>query len=511
MSKQDRFNITKFFFDAAEAHSDNYAIIELRKKITYSELALEVRQTAAYFQKRGIGVGDRVMVFIPMSIDLYRTILALFYIGATAVFLDEWVSKARLKQSSQLANCKGFIGTPKANILRLITKELRQIPISLSVKCRTNSVIGNSATTIESSALITFTTGSTGVPKAADRTHGFLKAQFDVLKEKMQSQPGDIDMPMLPIVLFINLGVGATSIITDYNSRKPNSISPSRLIDQLKSNKVHRLTASPFVVNKIAEQLLSMNLSLPNLRQVFTGGAPVFPLEAKLYQRAFPDVDVQIIYGSTEAEPISAISPHELVDKILTTGLPVGEIHKQTNLKILSLNSSHQHNSSVAEFSNRIVPDGLLGEIVVSGDHVLKKYFNNPIAYQENKINVDGEIWHMTGDSGYLLDGKLFLTGRCSQLIKRGETYISPFIIENKIQLLSSNQIGTILEHNGDIHLVVEQGLSEKTLLETFEHLAYDKLNWIAKIPRDPRHHSKIDYKKLLQHLFGIENPSLTN
>ena len=81
MSKQDRFNITKFFFDAAEAHSDNYAIIELRKKITYSELALEVRQTAAYFQKRGIGVGDRVMVFIPMSIDLYRTILALFYLS----------------------------------------------------------------------------------------------------------------------------------------------------------------------------------------------------------------------------------------------------------------------------------------------------------------------------------------------------------------------------------------------------------------------------------------------
>ena len=73
------------------------------------------------------------MIFVPMSIDLYRIVLAIFSMGATAVFLDEWVNKNRLEICCQLADCNGFIGTSKARLSGYFLQELRKIPIKLSI------------------------------------------------------------------------------------------------------------------------------------------------------------------------------------------------------------------------------------------------------------------------------------------------------------------------------------------------------------------------------------------
>ena len=86
-------NISELFISAAKSYPNKIAIIDPKGSITYSDLEKEVQKTAAYFQKKGIKRIDRVLVFVPMGIDLYRIVLALFYIGATAVFLDEWVNK----------------------------------------------------------------------------------------------------------------------------------------------------------------------------------------------------------------------------------------------------------------------------------------------------------------------------------------------------------------------------------------------------------------------------------
>ena len=85
-------------------------------------------------------------------------------------------------------------------------------------------------------ALITFTTGSTGTPKAALRSHVFLNEQFKALLHEIQPKPTDIDMPILPIVLFVNLGVGCTSIIADYKQTKPNNLDPKKIINQLQTS-----------------------------------------------------------------------------------------------------------------------------------------------------------------------------------------------------------------------------------------------------------------------------------
>lgn len=498
----NKLNIVHLFLDVAKQYPGTTAIIDSKTKISFRELENEVIGTAAYFQKKGISQGDRVLVFIPMSIDLYRTVLALFYIGAIPVFLDEWVNKKRLLLCCKLANCKGFIGTAKARLLGMFTKEIRHVPIKLSTKKRVNTKINVSKVNQNSSALITFTTGSTGTPKAADRTHGFLHAQFSVLKNKINPQVGDIDMPTLPIVLLINLGSGVTSIIADINSRKPEKMVPERLINQIEKQGIQRIISSPYFIKRIAEALLSKGETLSNLKTIYTGGAPVFPHDAALYRKAFPLVDIQIIYGSTEAEPISSICADQLLEDsfIEKNGLPVGRIHPETKLKIIDISEG-----PLTEFdiSSMVCSEEMIGEIIVAGDHVLKQYFNNSEAYKQNKIVTKNQVWHRTGDSGFIKDGQLFLTGRCKQLIYNNGEVHSLFLIENQLQAVPGIVMGTLMKVKDDLVLIIEIESDTQINKSLLKGIPFDRYIKMKSIPRDPRHFSKIDYSqlsKLIQH-----------
>jgi len=497
-------NVSKLFLERAKASPSRLAIIETKNAISYGELATEVKLTAAYFSSKGIGKGDRVMVFVPMSIDLYRVVLALFYLGAVAVFVDEWVSRERLALSCKLASCKGFIGIPKARFYALFLKELRKIPIKLRLNKRGSIAFPLAEVEGENTALVTFTTGSTGTPKAADRSHQFLLEQFKALEKLISPVPEDIDMTFLPIVLFINLGAGCTSVIPDAKLSKPNAFNPEKILVQLRNLKVNRIIASPYFVKRISEFKLVNPEEIDFVDQIYTGGAPVFPAVASLFLKAFPKAKANLIYGSTEAEPISAISAENLLklSGMETYGLGVGIPDKNITLKIIDIVDGPISDIGMQEFELMGKSDLEVGEIVVSGDHVLNKYFSldndrkNEI-FLRNKIKVNDQIWHRTGDSGYLKNGALFLTGRCKQLILRENKFLSPFVVEGRLVEIPEVSMGTILDKNGRLVLVVESNETKENIQEKFKDYDYDDLRVLNAIPRDPRHNSKIDYDKL--------------
>jgi len=434
-----------------------------------------------------------------MGIDLYRIVLALFYIGATAVFLDEWVSKKRLELCCQLANCKGFIGVFKAQLYSLFSKELRRVPIKLKLKKKLPFAPAIAEVESNFPALITFTTGSTGVPKAANRTHGFLKHQFDALLDEIDPQASDVDMPVLPIVLFVNLGVGCTSVIADFKMTKPDRLDPKVIEKQIKLHKVNRITASPFFIKTLSEYAIQNHQYFAGIQKIFTGGAPVFPSESALYLKAFPRAQSMIVYGSTEAEPISSIAAKTLAKtpQNLPHGLPVGEPYHQTDLRIIEISDKAIPARSAGELAKMSLQNGEIGEIIVSGPHVLKQYFKNDEAIRTNKIFVEEVIWHRTGDSGLVMGNKLFLTGRCCQLIKSKEGYLSPFIIENKLQNIVGITIGTLTRIEDEDILVVESPLSLNKLKPLLGDIPHHKIVIVKRIPRDLRHNSKIDYAQL--------------
>lgn len=502
-------NIISRFIEAAEKYPDTIAIIDGKRNITYAQLLEDIKQCACQLQEKGLKKGDSMIIFIPMGIDLYRTVLACFYIGAVAVFVDEWVNLKRLELCCEIANCKAFAGTWKARLIRIISKKIRQIPINFKYKRNPQFLKSSEIVNPEDTALITFTTGSTGIPKAANRTHRFLEAQLDILIEELKPQPNDKSMSLLPIVLLINLSCGATSIIAPFKANKPKKMNPELILADLNRHKIKTFISSPYVLLELAKTISKKKDSQYLPEQICTGGAPVFPDEANQINSAFPKSRTTIFYGSTESEPISSIDTIELANTTneqMSIGLPVGTIHPMTETLILNKNCKEYQFDSIEELKAKTANTYEIGEIIVSGPHVLKHYINNPSAERSNKIKVNDKIWHRTGDSGYLDgDQNLFLTGRLQQIMEINEKMLYPFIEEYKLKRLDGVKLGTILMIKNRCTIVIEP-LHNKNQTEL--QLTIEKMYEFAEpivvfreIPRDQRHFSKIDYAKLEQEL----------
>ncbi len=494
-------NIVEIFFEAAERYPQNIAMVHKNDRISYQDLASKVESCCVYLEKKGIKKGDKIMVFIPMSIQLYTTVLALFSLGAIVVFVDEWSNRSRLEKAIKVVDIDSIIAPPKFIWLAYILPSFRKIKRKFSMpKNISSSSFSFRQMQKDDTALITFTTGSTGVPKAADRTHQFLWEQFRILKDEIAAQENDKCLITLPIVLLSILGTGATGYVADFNQKKPHKLNAAKQLQFAKDHHISLLIASPFYIEELAKVGQD---ALPSLKTILTGGAPVFPASAKRIQSSFPFSRNVVAYGSTEAEPISTINMKTLLGdhEQLTNGLCVGKVHPEVQFKIIRITSEPVELCSQGWVKWEL--NSGIGEIVVTGPHVLDQYYNSEKAFKENKI-VDGSTtWHRTGDSGIFKDGKLFLHGRCAQLIQTKDRYISPFIIENQLQEMNEIAFGTLIKHHDDLILCIElhDGFTEKEAKASIQQhdILYDQLKTLNKIPRDPRHYSKIDYGKLRQ------------
>lgn len=489
MATQNNFNITELFYNTCKTYPDRLAIIEENSSITFQQFEQEIKNTITYLQKKGIKKGDRILVFVGMGIDLYRIVLAIFSIGAVAVFVDEWVSVKRLSMCCKIAKCKAIIAPLAYRFVGLFIAEVRKIPLFLSHKTQVETTAEFNLTTTEAtdSALITFTTGSTGIPKAADRSHGFLKAQFDALNPLIK---GQTSVTMLPIVLLLNLGLGITSVIAKFKSTKPKSFNAEKVLAQINRHKVDSIVASPFYLLQLAKVVSAKT----TIEHIISGGAPIFASDAEKISTAFNNSNFVVVYGSTEAEPISHCNANEVVANKASFGLLTGVPVATISLKIITTENPSE--ATEKELGELALPTGQIGEIIVSGNAVNKTYIDNPQAVATNKIKTEKTVWHKTGDSGYLdQNGQLFLTGRVEQIIHhKGKTYY-PFVVENSLKNIDGIIAGTLLLMNGNLTLALYTTRNfNQNLLSGFD---YDSIKYLKTMPFDPRHHSKIDYQKL--------------
>lgn len=482
------------------------ALVQGDARITYGQLAAEVRAFGTQLRRRGIGHGDRVLVFVPMGIDLYRTVLALFSIGAVAVFLDAWVDRRRMEACCAIAEPRGFIGSQKALWLSLLSGPLRRIPLRMG----TSFPEGPGADPLEvdpdDTALITFTTGSTGTPKAARRSHGFLAAQFEALREEVRPDPDDVALTTLPIVLLMDLGVGCTTVVPSFSPARLDRFPAARIAEEMRRHGVDRFSASPSQAEAVA--LAARSKSLPALRRIFTGGAPVFPRMAATIHAAFPQATCRVVYGSTEAEPIASIDASALLNDhaSVTEGLCVGRPAPCAEVRIIGIVEGPIAPCNDEAFAAICLAPGEVGEIVVAGPHVLNRYHNDAEAFRRNKLVVDGRVWHRTGDAGCLdAQGLLHLCGRCAQIVVREDVRHFPFVWEERLATVAGVACGTIVELDGLLVAVVEgdPGMSDAQVAVAVSdrHPEIDAVRVVKRMPRDPRHRSKIDHGALLKML----------
>ena len=138
------------------------------------------------------------------------------------------------------------------------------------------------------------------------------------------------------------------------------------------------------------------------------------------------------------------------------------------------------------------IEPGEVGEIVVSGEHVLSGYLNG-LGNEETKFDVAQQRWHRTGDTGYLnSQGRLWLMGRWAALIKDHRGYLYPFAIESAA-IHFSGVIGTaLIQHNEQRLLVVQEESKGRCrvdeLRKVLKWAMLDEIRTVNRIPMDKRH-----------------------
>ncbi|MGJ8598269.1 AMP-binding protein, partial [Sulfitobacter sp.] len=320
-------------------------------------------------------------------------------------------------------------------------------------------------------ALMSFTSGSTGNPKAIMRSHGFLKAQNAAVAPLLESAEAEVDLVGFPVFVLANIALGITSVLPNWPLRNPAKADPRAIRAHCEKHGVTRLLLPPMFADVLADAPLPSSLG-----SVFTGGGPVFPDAAERLTAINPGLKVVAVYGSTEAEPIAECVLSDISDEdreAMANGAGLLAGHPASGVQV------------------RIVDD----EIQVAGGHVVAGYVD-PADDAKTKVReADGTVWHRTGDGGRFDDkGRLWLRGR---MAGRAGT-LWPFEIEVAARSWPYVRQAALLPIDGIAVLAVEGDESAEAIWQTkARELGVDQVVRIAQMPLDKRHRSKVDYDAL--------------
>ena len=448
--------------------SKKIALIQNERRISYEQLLDTGRRFGGRLRREGVSTGKYVLVFTPLSIELYVAMIGAWSIGAVPIFIDfsrgaKFVNDSIVRLRPDIMVCDNV-----TRIMRHMYPKMRKLK-TLVVK-RSNESVCIDKLKPEHPAILTLTSGTTGVPKVAIRTHGFLAKQYQVLKRHIDFDEAHIDLGTLPVFTLASLATNMTTLLP-YNNYT-SKINTARLAAKMEREGVTRVVCSPALIGS----LLKHN-NLPSLKSVYLGGAPVYPSILETINKA---VDLHIVYGSTEAEPISSIRWADVNtedrEKIVGgEGLLVGNVIPEIECKI-----------------------GGDNEILVSGETVLKGYLDG-IGDNENKIRDGEKIWHKTGDAGFIDErGRLWLLGRIGQVIRGINGVCYPFCIECILDAHFGIR-GAVFASSGEqVIVVIEKGSANpEDVLSALGSWHVARVIEVKKLPMDKRHGAKIDYARL--------------
>lgn len=397
-------------------------------QLTRGELRERVGSLAAALASRGVERGDRVVVLLSPSSELYTTLAAVLKLAATAVVVEPALGLAQLLRCCEATRPVAFIGTGKAHLLRLSSPALRGIRIRMAngrgfpgVEGLAQLFAGADGAGIPTApadattpAVISYTSGTGGRPHVVVRTHELLWAQHRALASAFPQRDSDRTLSPLPLFVLHDIAAGTPAVLPVRRRGSVTRVDIEHVVRQVREHGVTILRGAPRFYAEMAAHCEARSLDLPTVRALFVGGAPVPGALLDRLRRLLPAGTVFVVYGSSEAEPIAAIAADEVLAAAPARGSCVGRPVASTRLAVMR----------IGERSDEPVTPGAVGEIAVAGAHV--------------NVRADATNgWLRTGDAGYLDDhGRLWLVGRVDDRIRRAGRVIFPLDIEPLVDAL---------------------------------------------------------------------------
>lgn len=395
----------------------------------FAELEAEASAAAHYFSSLGIQRGTRVLLMVKPGLDLIRIVFALFKIGAVPIVIDPGMGLGRFLKCVRHSKPEAVVGIPLAIwIARIFRSSFQGVRIKAAINKsfskKLSEQIGQGAFPVADSAsvelaAILFTSGSTGPAKGVLYEHGMFMAQVEAIRAQYAIEPGEVDLPMLPVFALFNPALGMCTVVPEMNPSRPAAVDPEKIVRAIRQNEITNSFGSPALWAKIVRYCEAEKVTLPSVRRILMAGAPVPPALMEKMQAIIPNGEIHTPYGATEALPVSSISASEVLKNtaIMTQqgeGTCVGQPLPGVEVRLIQ--ATDESIDSIDHVEEVAV--GEVGELIVRGPSVTRGYDQLPEADAKSKIPDASGHWHRMGDLGRVDDlGRLWFCGRAVEKV----------------------------------------------------------------------------------------------
>ena len=441
---------------AAERWPEREALVvrHQRLRLSWRELDARVDQLARAFLAYGLQPGDRVGIWSPNNSEWVLTQFATARAGLILVNINPAYRAVELEFSVRKVGCRALLLAPAfkssdyvgvirslvrpdelagggrlsssrfPNLELLVQLGRAEIPGFLSFASLLEAAPADRSEHLErvgrsldpdQAVNIQFTSGTTGLPKAATLSHFNVVNNGYFVGEGMRLGPEDRLCIPVPLYHCFGMVLGVLAAVT----HGATMVFPAEAFDAgtvLQAVAEERCTALHGVPTMFVDELDHPKLRSFNLTSLRTGIMAGAPCPIAIMRRVIEEMnlrEITICYGMTETSPVSFQSRvDDPVEKRVTT---VGRIHPHVQVKLV-------------DTEGRVVPRGTAGELLTRGYSVMQGYWDDPELTAEV---LDEAGWMHTGDLAVLdADGYCNLVGRSKDLIIRGGENIYPREVE---------------------------------------------------------------------------------
>lgn len=409
-------NLADNLVRSAEANPEKAAIILDDVVVPYGVLAAAAARLAGWLQELGVKPGDRVAVTLPNIPQMPIIYYGILWAGGVVVPMNPLYKSREFAFVLRDAQAKAFFawdGVDEEASKGAAEAGVEYIPVSATgfvpeLMTHEQGVFVDRDP--EDTAVVLYTSGTTGSPKGAELTHANMARNAEISVGLVGATPDDMIFGGLPLFHSFGQTVGMNAgILAGATMTLIPRFEPTKALEVLQRDRVTIMLGVPTMYIALMQHPDKANYDLSSLRVCASGGASL-PVEViKGFEQAFGAVILEG-YGLSETSPVASFNHADRERKPGSIGQPVEGVE----FRLID-----------NEWND--VPEGQIGEIAIKGHNVMKGYLGNTEA-TEWAIR-DG--WFRSGDLATRdEDGYYFIVDRAKDMIIRGGYNVYPREIE---------------------------------------------------------------------------------
>lgn len=419
--------LTENFQEAVGAwiknYSNNIAIIEGERKITYRELGNLIIRCRKFFFEQGVKKGDNIAVHMGNHSEFIMVFLSLVTMGAVPILILSAQKKNEVRGIVRVATPKLYIYDAAVSVLGSLVaegnKELKGIEKTIFTSMLESSEVEKTKEETykeqivpEDLALLLLSGGTTGIPKLIPRTHGDYLYNVKRITERLKLTQESVFLSVLPMAHNFALGnpgilgtlcSGGTVVIC-------NDIAAMEIFSLIEETKVTFTAFVPSILKMCLEyRILDDGDDISSLQQVLVGGAMLPEETARQVDLVLGGKLIQV-FGTAEGLICTNSMDDSYETRVSCQGQPISEYDE---IKII-------------DSDGKEVAQGEIGELIVKGPYTIQEYYR--LLDNDKYFNEEG--FYLSGDKVRKLeDGNLKVVGRVKEQINRAGEKIMPMLI----------------------------------------------------------------------------------